>query len=95
MNNICILLTITIVVGPEDDEGVLEKRDENDGVDDEGEGAEDIIAVLDSVGKCAFIDVQGRCSDVTVHHPDALECQTQRPAPTLLLNYNKLIIRSS
>ena len=75
------LLTVSIVVGVEHDEDVLEHGDDDEGVDDEGQDAEQVVVVLDAVGESAGVDVERRRPDVAVDDADALEGEVQRPGP--------------
>lgn len=68
------LITIAIVVGPEDDEHVFDERDQGDRVEDEWQNPQDVVVVLDPLGECARVHVQRRRPNVTVHDPDALKC---------------------
>lgn len=75
------IYTFAVVVGLEDDEDVFKQGDEDDGVEDEGEDAEDVVVVADAVGEGARIDVERRGTDVPVHHADALEGKAQYHRP--------------
>lgn len=80
-------VTVAVVVGAEGDEDVLDDGEEGEAVDDEGEGAEQVIRVADAVLERARVHEQRRCPDVPVQYSHALERYLQRPRPALLLHY--------
>ena len=76
-----------VVVGAEDDEHVLEQRDERDGPEHHGEDAEHRLLVQEPVqrpGEGALVHVQRRRAQVAVHHAAALVRQQQEARPVQL-----------
>lgn len=49
--------TVTIVVGPQDDEDILNKGNECNGIDDERQASKKVLSVGDAIGEGAVIDV--------------------------------------
>lgn len=82
----CRVRTIAIIIGAKNNEDVLKERYQSDGVEDQRQNSEDIVVVLNSTGEGAGVNIKGRSSDISIHHPDALEGQMQyrRPMSSIL-----------
>ena len=78
------LLTISIVVCIQHDEDVLEHRNDDEGVDDERQDAQQIIVVLDAIREGAGVNIERRRPDVAVDDADTLEGKMQCPGPAPL-----------
>jgi hypothetical protein len=76
-----INLTVSVVVGLEHDEDVLEHGKDDEGVEDDREDADEVVRVPDAARERAGLHVELRRPDVAVHHADALERQLQRLRP--------------
>lgn len=75
-------LTVTAVGGTEDNEDILDQRDDGDGVEDERERVQNVVLVADAAGENGGEHVHRRRSDVAVHDSHALERQP-KPVPPI------------
>lgn len=68
------LITFTVVISSQNDECILEKRNENYGVDDEGENRYQVVLVANAIRESAGIYIKWGSSDISIHHSNALKC---------------------
>lgn len=76
-------LTISIVICIQHDEDILEHRNDDEGIDDERQDAQQVVVVLDAIREGAGVDIERRRPNVSVDDADALEGKMQRPGPAL------------
>ena len=71
-------LTFTIVICPHDNESILYERYQEQSVYDEGECSHKLIlftSLRKSIGENTMINIERRCTQISIHNSEALECK--------------------
>lgn len=66
--------TITVVVGPQDDENILDQRDENQRVDNERKNPKNVFLIMNTFWERTGEYVQRRSPYIAVYNTYALKC---------------------